>query len=155
MQGPVASTRVTGGPVVTLDVPANDAAAANAAVGILIGANVRFGVEGPALDPRVPLVDFARLTERELVTLTGLTVGEALETIRRASPRFEWTETGGMIVARVPNRDSLLDRRVRRFVLDGATPGVALEALVRQLAPQRVTPDGVAGFREFAAAIEG
>jgi hypothetical protein len=144
-RGPLASIRVVAGPVVTLDVPTNDAAAFNAATGILGAAGVRFGAEGPALDPAVPLVDFARAPEQSL-TLTGLTVGDALDAIVRVTPRLRWSESDGMIVVRMTNRDSLLDRRIRRFAVDAATPRAALEALIRQLAPERISAEGLAGF---------
>jgi hypothetical protein len=152
-RGPLASRRITGGPVIALELPTNDATAFSTATSVLNAAGVRSGAEGPALDLSVPLVDFAKPAE-SAVTLTGLTLGDALDTIARHCPRLRWSEQDGLIVVRMSNRDSFLDRPVRRFALTDAPPRAALEALIRVLAPSRVSADGVAGVAATSATVE-
>ena len=96
-RGPLASRQILGGPVATLDLPATDTAAFNAALRVLSAARVPFGAEGPAIDAEVPLVDFAAVPDRS-ITLTGLTLGGALDAIVRANGRLRWVESDGVIV---------------------------------------------------------
>jgi len=152
-RGPLAARRITGGPVIVLDLPTNDATAFSTATSILNAAGVRSGAEGPALDLTVPLVDFAKPAE-SAVTLTGLTLGDALDTIARHCPRLHWSEQDGLIVVRMSNRDSFLNRPMRRFDLTAAPPRAALEALIRVLAPGRVSAEGVAGVASTSATVD-
>ena len=143
-RGPLARQKLEGSPVVTLDTPTTDFEAYGAALGSVLRAGVRYGIEGPALDPSVPQFDFARPPSPNR-TLTGLELGEALDIVTRANPRMRWSEADGMVLVRLTNRDSFLDRRIRRYAVDNAAPRVALEALIRELAPNRVTAGGVDG----------
>jgi hypothetical protein len=111
---------------------------------LLGAAGVSYGAEGPAIDWSVPIMDFAA-PQRAPLTLTGLTVGDALDAIARVCPRLHWSEQDGVIVARMTNRDSVLDRRLRELTLTDAPPRTALEAIVSDLAPDRVSLSGVAG----------
>jgi hypothetical protein len=153
-RGPLASQKVTNAPLVAIELPANDHAVFETAMLILRGGNVRFGLEGPALDPAIPLVDFARPPE-QVVVLSGLTIREALDKLVAANPRFRWSESDGMIVARIAsNGGSLTDRRLPQFVVVNASPRAAMEALVKALAPDRAG-FGIMGMGRPAAGREG
>ena len=145
-RGPLARQKLAGTPVVTLDTPTTDFAAYSASLGSVLRAGVRYGIEGPALDPSVPQFDFARPPSPNR-TLTGLELGDALDIVARANPRVRWSESDGMVVVRVTNPNSFLDKRIRRYAVENASPRIALEALIRELAPSRVVAgvvDGVA-----------
>ena len=149
-RGPVASTMVTGSPVVTLDSPATDFNAYGTSQGLMIRTAIRYGIEGPALDPSVPQFDFARPPAQQQ-TLTGLLLGDALDAVARANARMSWSEADGMIVVRVANRGSFLDKRIARYAVQNATPRMALEELIRMLAPGRVSAAGVDGIEATSA----
>ena len=153
-RGPLASQRVLGNPIVAIDAPMNDHSVFDAAQQLLRVADVRFGIEGPALDPAVPLVDFGKPVEN-IVVLTGLTLGDALDRLAAGNPRFHWREADGMIQARVSSAGpTLTDRRLPGFVLVNASPRAALEALIKAVAPARGTA-GIMGMGRPAAGREG
>ena len=152
-RGPLANSRIAGSPVVTLFTPTSDPAAYSAALGSVMRAGVRYGIEGPALDPSVPQFDFAH-PPGPGQTLTGLLLGDALDIIGRANPRMRWSEADGMVIVRLTNPNSFLDKRIRRYAVENATPRAALEALIRILAPERVTAGGVDGVNATSAAVD-
>ena len=147
-RGPLASVRIVGGPVATLDIPAPVPVAYDAAAVALQASGVPFELEGAAPHPDRPLTDFAHPPQRGEF-LTGLTVGDALDAIASAQPRFQWTETGGTIRAGfLADAQSPLDRRIARFEVRQASPHAAFETLAGLLFSDRETTPVIAATEQ-------
>ena len=143
-RGPLASVRILGGPVATLDVPAPVPVAYDAAAVALQASGVPFELEGAAPHPDRPLTDFAHPPQRGEF-LTGLTVGDALDAIASAQPRFQWTESGGTIRAGFGGQpESPLERRLTRFEVTRVSAHAAFEALAGLLFSDRETTPVIA-----------
>lgn len=147
-RGPLASVRIVGGPVATLDIPAPVPVAYDAAAVALQASGVPFELEGAAPHPDRPLTDFAHPPQRGEF-LTGLTVGDALDAIASAQPRFQWTETGGTIRAGFgADAQSPLERRIARFEVRQASPHAAFETLAGLLFSDRETTPVIAATEQ-------
>jgi hypothetical protein len=107
---------------------------------VLQSAGVLYGLEA-APPSAEPLVDFGRPPDRA-IALDGFTVGEALDTIVREDPRYEWEEVEGRILVRAAAARTVgvLDARVPRFAVEDATYADALGALVRAILPDEPQP---------------
>ena len=135
-RGPLASTRILGGPVITMDERPADSEAFVAARRVLEAAGIRYVLESPVPDHTVPQFDLAA-PQGESIILTGLTVGDALDRVAKESPRFAWRESDGVIAARFTTSSaSVLDQRLPRFSVTGANARTAMGALVSLLAPE-------------------
>lgn len=133
--GPAASTRILGGPAVTLEAGAPDWGAYVAAFNLLRAAGVRFVLEDAPVDPDRPQVDLARPAGHTII-LTGLSVGAALDRIRRENPRFRWAERDGVIVASfLPPGAGVLAMSVPRLSMTDANSRTAMGALIDTMAP--------------------
>lgn len=131
---------VRSGRPVVLEVPPGDMTF-NVIGQVLQGAGVPHGIEQAPRMADVAPVDLARRPSR-VVRLDGMRVGEALDTITREDPRYEWTEADGRILVRAAAaRGGALDARVDRFALTDVSFLEALSALVRAIDPSRPQPD--------------
>lgn len=131
---------------IVLDIPTDVFAAQTAMRRVLDVAGVRYGLEGPAWDPKTPPLDFAR-TREDTLQLAGRRVGDALDAIVKAAPQFRWTEIDGVIVIRSSAAgQGILDREIPSFALTDAAPRTALEAVVAALDPARPRGLGIIGF---------
>ena len=135
-RGPLGSIRILGGPVITVDERPADSEAFAAVSRVLEAAGVRYVLESPVPDHTVPQFDLAA-PQPESIILTGLTVGDALDRVAKEQPRFVWSESDGVIVARfTTSRATVLDQRLSRFGVTGANARTAMGALVSLLAPE-------------------
>ena len=132
------------GQLITLDAPASDVAAQTALIAVAGLKGVRLGIEGPALPVGQPSFDFAHPPDHRL-TLTGLTVAQALDKVAEADPNFHWTTQAGALVGRFATGPTLLDRKLDRFVVADASPRAALSALIAALDPAR-SGQGIVGM---------
>lgn len=140
--------------IVTLDLPANDFSTFETVRQVLDNAEALYGIEGPVPTDGPP-VDFAQRTDRT-ITLTGLTVGAALDAIAKSNPHFRWSDSNGPIVARLaPEGAGLLDKKLERYVLAGASPREALQTLLTALDPNRPSGVGLSGMGRPAMGREG
>lgn len=143
----LADVEVPGPPEsIVLDLPTNPYSARYTFESVLKAAGVPYGLEGPALDPEVPLFDFAHVREQQ-VPLGRRRLGEVLDVIAAASPAYRWIEADGAILVRASaDGEGLLDRRVPHFGVSGASPRTALEALIAAIDPARPRGSGIAGL---------
>ncbi len=150
----LADTRIPGSPILSLELPANDATTSGAIPRVLGAAGVPYGFEGVALPAGAPALDFATPIT-QATTLSGLTVGVALDAIARANARVRWKEeNGGILVRMMPEGEGLLDQRLSRFVVVNAPPRVILETLLKAIDPARPSGASVNGMGRPAAGRE-
>ncbi len=107
----------------------------------LESARVPYGIEQAPRSPDTEPVDPARKPNR-VTRLDGMTVTDALNTIVRNDPRYQWTEVNGRILVRAASvrGASALDARLERFsVYRGSFIG-ALAELVKAIDGTRPPP---------------
>ena len=147
----LADARILGSPILSLDLPANDATTSSIVPRVLDAGGVPYGFEGAALQVGVPPVDFATPV-RETLTLTGLTLGAALDAIASANAHVRWKEEHGAILVRtMPGGQGLLDQKIARFVVVDASPRTILETLMTAIDPARAPGVGIVGMGRPAA----
>jgi len=113
---------------------------------ILQSAGVRYGFEGPAMDPARPAIDLARLAIEPL-PVDGKRLGDVLDALVRAEPTLRWSEADGIVTVRTSAVGaSVLDQRIMVYAIQDATSRAALEALIRVIDPDRARNAGVFGL---------
>jgi hypothetical protein len=108
---------------------------------VLEAAGAPHGIEqAPPIADAAP-GDFGRVPDRS-VTLNGMRVGDALNTIVWEDPRYEWIEADGRLLVRavVARGGGALDARVERFAVIDVSFTDALGTLVDALDPSRPRP---------------
>jgi hypothetical protein len=152
-QPKAADAIVRSGIPVVLEMPPGDMTF-NVIGRVLQTASVPHGIEQAPHTADAAPIDFGRRPSR-VVRLDGMPVGEALDTILKEDPRYEWTETDGRILVRAAAaRGGALDTRVGRFAVTDVSFIDALTALVRAIDPLRPRPDVMRFGLSFANAIE-
>lgn len=139
-QPKAADAIVRSGIPVVLEIPPGDMTF-NVIREVLQAAGALHGIEQAPRTADAAPVDFGRRPNR-VVRLDGTPVGEALDTILREDPDYEWTEADGRILVRAAAaRGGALDTRVDRFAVTAVSFIDALTALVRAIDPSRPQPD--------------
>lgn len=108
---------------------------------VLQAAGVPHGVEQARRTADTARIDFGRRPDRTAI-LDGITVREALDSIVREDPRYEWSESDGRILVRAVDArgSSALDVRVPRFAVADVSFTDALAALVHAIDRSRPAP---------------
>jgi len=128
-------------PPLVLELPPSGRATGELIQRLLTSAAVPFGLEQAPETPDAAPFDPGQ--ERpQSVTLSGLTVGAALDRIAGLDPRYGWEEAGGRIIVRAASLHGagVLGLQIDGLPLRGATLGDALLTLMRAIDPNR--PEG-------------
>jgi hypothetical protein len=101
----------------------------------------------------------AREERQHLVTLSGLTVRQALDGVMKLTPGYAWRDVAGVVVVRPTGAWDAVDDCLRgpagSFTTQYQTPSEALAQVVRFLAPQEVVKTGAAEVgKPFSVTIQ-